>query len=743
MPDLRLEGCSPEPLAHYLKALGVLRLVSEQADPLARGFWDGDTFVLRSNLDEPALLAFFADRYVPTPLISPWNGGSGFHDGDQKAGIDAIAGSTHERLASYRHAILTARRVLADLGLAGKPDKDLKAQLATQLRSELADDALAWLDAALILTDDGLRFPPLLGTGGNDGRLEFANNHMQRLADLLLGPPAPELLRGALLGEPTAGLAKGKAVGQFLPAGVGGANASPGFTRDSLLNPWDFVLLLEGALLFAAAVTRRLEAAAPGTMAFPFTVRASASGYPSSASSDEEDTRDELWLPLWQAPAGLAELRALFAEGRAKVRLHDAQGVHSRPAGTGVDFARAIAGLGVARGLDSFVRFGFHVRNGLSYLATPLGRWQVPATPGEHVELLTPLDRWLDRFRRAATAKHAPASHARALRRLEAALLQLCRRSGAPEVQAVLIALGEAEAALARARGEADDLRPIPLLPSLWLERANDNSPEFRLAAALASADLRPRLVPIRRGAWLPRGQDDGRTVWTAADLVRNLHALLLRADIERSQTPTISNVPVPEDSHSDPHARPVPQDSRSADARPPVRAPRDHQPRRFAALADLAAFIAGELDMDRIEALARGLALLDWRSIPTAAPRPTSTTHPPAMFAALALALAWCPEGQVLRRSPGMLARAVAGDLPRAVLVALRRLQGYGLRTRPLIAALDAELRRPSRPAARDPLTARLTAALAFPLSSPAHRKLLDLLLPRHTHQATPDTSP
>ena len=28
----KLEGCRPQPLAGYLKALGVLRLVSEQAD---------------------------------------------------------------------------------------------------------------------------------------------------------------------------------------------------------------------------------------------------------------------------------------------------------------------------------------------------------------------------------------------------------------------------------------------------------------------------------------------------------------------------------------------------------------------------------------------------------------------------------------------------------------------------------------------------------------------------------------
>lgn len=36
----RLDGCAPTPLAHYLKALGVLRLVAEQLDPQARGWWE-------------------------------------------------------------------------------------------------------------------------------------------------------------------------------------------------------------------------------------------------------------------------------------------------------------------------------------------------------------------------------------------------------------------------------------------------------------------------------------------------------------------------------------------------------------------------------------------------------------------------------------------------------------------------------------------------------------------------------
>jgi hypothetical protein len=42
MPTTTFDGCAPVPLAHYLKALGILRLVLEQADGAARGIWQGD-----------------------------------------------------------------------------------------------------------------------------------------------------------------------------------------------------------------------------------------------------------------------------------------------------------------------------------------------------------------------------------------------------------------------------------------------------------------------------------------------------------------------------------------------------------------------------------------------------------------------------------------------------------------------------------------------------------------------------
>src|ERR1019366_9222425 len=105
MNVIRLGGCALEPLGSYLKALSVLRLVSEQADGSARGWWERGSFHLETELDDNGLVSFFLERYRPTPILSPWNGGSGFYPKDRKVGIDAIATSNEERFSVYREAI--------------------------------------------------------------------------------------------------------------------------------------------------------------------------------------------------------------------------------------------------------------------------------------------------------------------------------------------------------------------------------------------------------------------------------------------------------------------------------------------------------------------------------------------------------------------------------------------------------------------------------------------------------------
>ena len=46
--ELTLHGCAPTPLAHYLKGLGILRVVTA-ADTTARAAWRGEALVLTSR----------------------------------------------------------------------------------------------------------------------------------------------------------------------------------------------------------------------------------------------------------------------------------------------------------------------------------------------------------------------------------------------------------------------------------------------------------------------------------------------------------------------------------------------------------------------------------------------------------------------------------------------------------------------------------------------------------------------
>src|SRR5579883_1594066 len=339
MSIINFNGCAPIPLAHYLKALGIFRLVSEQADAGIKASWEQDRFVLRTSFTPDTLVNFFCRDYQPSPVLAPWNGGSGFFPKDNSEAIAAIEKSVVPRFALYRESILAARSALQVLGLKAKPEGDTKSLLLQSCRNAFPDGALGWLDAVFVLSQNGAKFPPLLGTGGNDGRLEFTNNFMQRLTEIMdpaTGEPTSNSERwlcAALFAEAAPGLVTKAPIGQFFPGAAGGANATSGFDASSAVNPWDFILMIEGSLLFAAASVKRLESGDGGVLVYPFCVRQAGVGYASAAGADEVEARCEMWMPLWSEPASIAELRAIFSEGRAQVR--------GKAARTGVDFAQA------------------------------------------------------------------------------------------------------------------------------------------------------------------------------------------------------------------------------------------------------------------------------------------------------------------------------------------------------------------------------------------------------------------
>ena len=566
------------------------------------------------------------------------------------AGYDGLR-AKEKVLAKKAKALKGDEKVRVDdeLKAVKRQASESKSALLPTLRAMTDPNHLSYIDACYVLSTDEAP-APLLGSGGNDGSRDFGVNfadHLLNLFDLDNGTPTegtrPQL-EGALfdLGQR---LSASGSMGQFSP-GQGGANATTlGYEGHNALNRWDVVLALEGAVVFAGALTRRWGATGDSRAVFPFTFDPVGAGAGGLSVEDPNRPRGEIWTPLWHKPATYSEVSAVFAEGRLTLG--------RRPARTGLDAARSVARMGQTRGIGSFERYSLiQPDRKMPYQATPLGRFNAPARP--RTDLIADLEvgGWLGNARRHVGGATSPAHAKSTMRRLEDALFQMTdTRQGGAGTRNALIALGAFVRWMATNRKAREGLRPPPVLSSEWVHAANDGSPEFRVATALAGLGLaghrageamsaatgsaddatvvqRSPKAPPMASHFAPIDEDryvsDRRSDWSAStitpnvvwgtgDLVTNMIAVLERRLVEA----TIRSLP----------------DKPFAGA-------------AHARLADVAAFLSGAFDDSRCAALLAGLI---WAR--PAHPR-VNTTAPaaPVSFAFAALKPIFTPD-ETLRR--------------------------------------------------------------------------------------------
>ena len=758
-----LSGCRPKPLASYLKALGILRLVAEQKDSQVKGWWHRDSFVIDTSLSRDELRVFFCEEYAPTSIVAPWNGGSGFYLGDSVEGIDAIAASTHSRFASYREVISEVRSwpeipnfdIVEDVLLmlreaiegmkSGRKKEELEGLLAsiesdhpplryagtknikhitlnevetlskqgdnpskdewkrwwsvikkarTQCntimrnkykknilplcRARLPESSMQWLDAVYTLQAEGKSsFNPVLGTGGNEGRLELSNNFMQRLAALFVNGDIEQtrkLFSSAAFNTVLPGLIKAK-IGQYDPGRAGGYNQGAEIeTKDFKINPWNFILTLEGTLVLAGAVVRRNPTDERSHFTTPFTVRFSSVGF--SSSTHSETGRQELWLPVWSNPATYAEIKHLFGEGRSAIG--------RRVARNGIEFSRAVGTLGVDRGIDAFERYAFLERRGQSYVALPTGRINVGFKP--ELELLNELDTVTSSaWRFFRTLKNPPATFLSARQKIEEAIFTCCLKTDPYNFSELMRAIGNLDKIFAlRDRSKKPALeRPLFGLSPRWIGHCDDGSVEVRIAAALASIQSTGNVGPIRSNmagveplapwSW---ATGKGERFWFGNSLVERLSGILSRRlmDAKRKSAPCM---PIQAELPVSPH--------------------------------DVMLFLWGECDDAKIEELLWGFSTLDWRKTGTKAVRKQWKTpladHP--------LSRTWCIlkvlhspqkiQDITLKIEPRINHFLMAGRIKDACDAAIHRLHVSGLN--PFTVMYEDEL---------DPV--RLLASLLIP---------------------------
>ena len=688
-----LNGCSSRPMSNYLKALAVLRLISEQLDSNVLCHWREATFVLQTNFDKEEIVKYFCAHYVPTPLTAPWNGGSGFYPGDNIVGMNAIKATADPRFDLYKEVIETIcswpeiptspqnvndiignLRKAIDEAPSGKKQAALvqllaeiegsatrltddeinpllmpiaeitsfakrktvtnrplwnqfnkavskartecsrlsrsgtKEQILAACRNRLPDSILPWVDAVFALNTAGEAFfNPILGTGANEGRLDFTNNFMQRTTELLLTMTSEKresLLRNALFGDVVCGFEDGK-IGQYDPGRSGGFNQGTGIeTKDFVINPWNFVFALEGSLIFASSMACRGSAASQVRLSAPFCVRFSPYGFISGEFS--EAGRGEIWLPLWEKPAGLAEIKQLFGEGRSVVG--------NKPARTGIDFSRALSTLGVDRGLSAFERYAFLQRRGQSYVALPAGRFQVKYK--KSVELLTELDpilQNLDQFLRSFVNIPAPFLSAR--KQIDDALFACSTDGSSHSFQRLIRAIGKMEQLIAqRDRSKEPKLvRPLHGLSLDWIKTCDTGQAEHWVAAAIASightgnvGSIRSYLSGVSPKSSCRWNEKQHVKFWFGSNLSERLGGLLMRRqmDAERFGTekyPLFSCL--------------------------------------SAQTSDVMAFLHGETDDVLLEELLWGYTLIDWEKINIDVAR---SVHPAGNKVSM-LSRTWC----------------------------------------------------------------------------------------------------
>ena len=671
----------------------------------------------------------------------------------KEASLDDIKpGTLAEPLERYRIALSDDQRKTAkdqaaktlndmflfqDAGITFSIGKAAKDDFISELRGRvLTDDGLMWLDAALAMRTGQKKNrveAPVLGSGGNIGNSDFSARFAQMLREIIPFRKGEEVARQ--LGGMVEGIAPWTSrpgllevsVDQFDPGRAGGANGTQGMEAGPMINPWDYVLMLEGALTLGGTTSRRLGTGR-NSVSFPFAVESSAVGY---GSAGKDRTRGEVWLPIWSSLCSFPEIKLLLSEGRAEIGRERAW--------SGVTFAQAVAGLGIDRGIRAFVRYEFQARLGDNYLATPIGLFDVPDHPREGIDLVRSLNQLLSDLRQVATDDKAPARLSAAVRRIDAAIFDFCKYGGAERLADLLGAVGAAERESAAGEAPPGKRRtrvggPLAGLSPDWLKASDDGSTEFRLARSLAflrgdidkTGPIRRYMEPVKqeRAGWL-WGERGGHVVWSGGDLDRNLGAVLTRRVMDADGAG--------ED--------PLPLSSLFP-----------------ASLPDLMAFLAGQIDAHKLEDLIWGLMLIDPKDALPPHWHADDNFILPSAYALLKLTLLpggleWIdlngkmvlslkrqeggetPTGIAVKPKPAILAKLRAGDVRAACEIAARRLQASGFVA--LASHSGDGSRRDIDWSTSGIPPARLLASLLFPISSRCVNDFAGLVLRRPTAES------
>jgi len=515
------------PLSSYLAAIGLLRIVGEQLDPDARGFWRSGRFHLESKVAIQSIAEFLCNDYRPSPCITPWNKDSGFPAGSPAREFRDLSAP---RFDEMKRIVDAAAELIPHFAAAGSSDSNAKASLLEAL--DLAGDSdawSAWLGTCAVIYRNqkrelSARFPALLGgTGGAFGRADFGLKFVKALQvaasehfiAAIIGSDQPDLMIKAgdsLIYDPAS-----RCDGQ---QGYGVATQDTQESRAGKANPALLILLAEGMALFEgyAMTTAPDGEAGEGSQhaAFTLAVAHNSSGHPSSSWLENDGSLcEELWCPLWDEPCHYSDVR----DALRRIALLPLP----RQLRTGTDLALFASRLGRRLNLSGFARYYFPARIGKgTKIPSLIEVFALGEGDVERTDSLAGVVMLASRLRIHAKNKAIPSSYRHTAERVVAEVEAVAGGGGSyAELLRTLLAWRRQED-LSRQDPKQTDKTALSLrfsfqfgssaLPPEWFDHLGRelDGPEWRLALALGTGQIltnHPRLATRISG-----GKSNGRT---------------------------------------------------------------------------------------------------------------------------------------------------------------------------------------------------------------------------------------
>jgi CRISPR-associated protein Csx17 len=517
----RLMGVSDRPMGYYLAALGLTRITERHIDDKAQFYWQGTDFYINTKVPQSELVKQLLASYEAMVAFNPWHKPSGIKI-DKETGelsyvgsIAQIANSDSWRTKKIKELLPEFWRLIDEFKVQGAtfsyPEKVEKLAFIEQCLSRITNPHWReWADAAVILMEvtnkQGnvsikAKYPALLGSGGNVGAVDIAENYYSAvgiLFDPQTGEPAANAaacFTKAIFGTESSEVTESKEVKALhlfpsqdykLDFALSKNNdyAPSGGSSASTVNPALVLLASEGLSTFSGHASGGGGDTDTGKPLFgrdlaKYSLAVATSGASTDlVSLDERKSfTEEYFLPLWSKPRTYTVLkRNLFVSPFADGTLFTL----TRQIADGTDFIQVLQEWAIDNKIaGKFARYSMLPRKGQSNFAVMLETVDVGAE-SQRLDLAADLEDYRRNLRGFAKSDDCPALVQGSIYHFDRIYSQFIQ--GKSSHSDLLMALGK--------------LAPVRWPKSLeydWISPllTESNCPEFRLALSIASCGIK------------------------------------------------------------------------------------------------------------------------------------------------------------------------------------------------------------------------------------------------------------